>query len=211
MSNQGKLFTVTNHSNLGKDWEENLSLIHAEYLDAGLIDVVQSPNAWEFAAKDYFWKAKIRYEKGDRTAARTGNGFYLTRVRSEVDFSGGNGRFSICFDAKSTIEKRFGFDLIEPLQIKHLEKSHKCGAKAGFMIFMKVFDRVFFLPANTISEQYDAWYIGTQIKRRAVSGSASLKIEQLESLGLEVFPVERRNFPKDRKFWDWFPVITKGL
>lgn len=187
MATQNNLFPVADHSGLGAEFEKEFAAANEFYLQRSLIDVVQNPNSFDFARGSDFYKYKALYEQGDNRAARTGDGRYLMRVYSEVDFSGGNGRFSIRFDCKETEKERFAFGNIKPHQMHRLRRSARCGGFAGFFIKMKSVDRVFFVPVEKLQKAYEKWEINRAIRRRTKAGEASLSVEDLETIGTEVF------------------------
>lgn len=191
---------VADHADRGKQFEDDLCALHHFYLERGICDVVQNPNAWEFAQKQHYWKYKKIFEERGRHAAQTGDGRYLMRVRSAVDFSGGNATFSICFDAKQTEQKNFPLEKVSPEQVKRLKMSDRCGTIAGLMVWFVEPDRVFFVPSAYLTERYEKWEKLSFGKRRAPPGTASLSIADLEANGREIF--------KDiNKYWDWFTIL----
>jgi hypothetical protein len=86
---QQEMFKRTDHANLGKEFEAELAAAHDWYRMNRVVDIVWNKNDWDFARGRDFHMAKAAYEKGLATAARTGNGGYIWRVRSDIDFSGG--------------------------------------------------------------------------------------------------------------------------
>lgn len=200
-SEQQKLFNVANHSNLGKEFEEELAAVHALYLRQGVVDVVQNPNAWDFARGREFHNYRLKFDKGERTAAKTGDGRYLMRVYSDVDFSGGNGRLTFCFDAKETKGERFPLSNIKPQQIVRLRQSARCGTIAGTLIKFSELDRVFFAPIVYLEKRFEQWTIASYGKRRAKPGVASVSISEFEQHGVEIFR------HKNSRLWDWFAVL----
>lgn len=203
--NQQLLFgekSVADHSKLGEEFERELQATHDWYLKNSIVDVVKVPSAWDFARGQDHYKYKLLYEKGAPNAARLPNGTYLMRVRSEVDFSGGNDRFCFQFDAKATEENNFPFKNVEDNQIYRLKRAAKCGTNAGLMIKFSKFNRVFFAPVAMVAPKFDAWFRQSS-GVRSKPGTASLSIAELEAGALEI---------KQNKFqlWDWYPVLTAG-
>lgn len=193
------------HSNLGKAFEEELEFMHKQYRREGAVDVVQNPNSWEFARGEHWHFYKKLFHQKDHKAALTGDGRPLMRVYSEVDFSGGNGEQSFCFDAKMTKGSRFPFDSIKPLQVTRLKESARCGTCAGVMIQFYEHRRVFFISIEKFAPKYDAWYKTSDLRGvRAKPGTASLSIEECEQIGVEVF---RRG---NSDYWDWYAVLRRN-
>lgn len=190
--------SVADHSNLGAGFEAEIAHVNGIYLNKKLVDVVRNPNAWEFVTgRDYF-HYKSLYEKGDRRAARTGDGRYLRRCYSDVDFSGSSRGF--IFDTKETRGKSFPLANVEEHQVLRLVRSAECGNVAGALIKFTELDRVFFAPAAFLEEKYTAWKRSAAANRQAARGTASISIAELEAHGIEVFRDKAGN-------WDWLKVL----
>jgi penicillin-binding protein-related factor A (putative recombinase) len=191
---QQSMFKRTDHSNLGKGFEAELAAAHDWYRMNHVIDIVQNHNLWEYAEGQGWHRARVRYESGDRTVARTGDGGFIIRQKSDVDFSGGG----FVFDAKETSAERWPFSSIEDHQVLRLQQSKQCGSTSGIFIKFVKHDRVFWLGSPTLSAVFNKWMVASYGRRRAKPGEASLAISQLEEMGIEIFrhPVN--------KLWDWF-------
>jgi penicillin-binding protein-related factor A (putative recombinase) len=197
MTEQQEMFKRTDHANLGKEFEAELAAAHDWYRMNRVVDIVWNKNDWDFARGRDFHMAKAAYEKGLATAARTGNGGYIWRVRSDIDFSGGG----FVFDAKSTVEDRWSLQKIEAHQVRRLRDSGRCGSRAGVFIKFITADRVFWLDIATLGPLFDRYEVQTVGRRRAKPGTGSLSIDQLEEIGIEI-PRHRVN-----RLWDWYAKL----
>lgn len=194
---QRPLFNRANHSNRGQEFENELSSVHDFYRLKGLADVVMNPRDWAFISERDYQKALQSHQAN--VVARTGDGRPMRRVRSDVDFSGGGARFSICFDAKTSNAGSFPLDSLTDHQIRRLAVSAKCGTISGFMVRMSQFNRVFFLPVAYADKRHLAWIRQTG---RAKPGTASISIAEFEENAIEIF----RN---PAMLWDWLPQLVK--
>ncbi len=190
-----------NHSNRGAGFEAELAATHDWYRRSGLIDVVKNPSEWIFISeKEYRGQIGRIAEKlaAAGTIAETDNGRFLMRVPSDVDFSGGNDKFSVCFDAKETAENRVPLPMLKPHQIARLKQSARCGTRAGFMVKLVKAERVFFVPAAVADRKYEIWLKSSYGKKRAPAGAASLSLAELELHALEI----KKN--RQNSLWDWY-------
>ena len=194
---QQKLFNRADHANLGRDWEAELETVHEWYRLSGKADIVKNPHEWVFISNNDYQKKSSKYDP--RMFAVTDNGTRLMRSRSDVDYSGGGKGFSICFDAKSSKGRLFPLSNVSPHQLARLRQSASCGTIAGFMIKMKDLDRVFFFPVGVMNSRFDNWQ--RQPGKRVKAGIASLSIEDLTNLGIEI-PKHRTN-----QLWDYLPRL----
>lgn len=195
MPTQPNLFKVANHSNLGKDWEKQLEALHDFYRLRRLCDVVKNAERWIFCCeKDY--EKYSRFDPG--MVARDGKGRPMRRTESDIDFSGGNANFSICFDAKETSADRLSLDFFKPHQVSRLLVSAKCGSVAGFMVKMTKFDRVFFLNIALVDAKIIAKI--KQTGRRAKPGTGSFSLSELEENATEIKKSANGQF-------DWFVAL----
>jgi recombination protein U len=202
---QKALFQRADHSNRGREWENQLKAVHDWYRLAGKADVIQNPNEWSFISPTTKRSTAHRYDKG--TFATTDDGRLLMRQQSDVDFSGGGKGFAVCFDAKTCAVDRFPIDSFREHQILRLRQSSRCGTIAGFLIRMSSVDRVFWIPADYAENRYFKWKTAprsrgtTKTRGRVAAGVGSLSIEDLEGHGIEV----TRN--KVNGLWDWLAVV----
>lgn len=199
MKDQKQLFARADHSNLGRAWEKELEAVHEFYRISAKADIVKNPNDWTFISERDYQKLSARYHPG--MFARTDSGSMLMRARSDVDFSGGGKGFAICFDAKVTEKPHFPLANLSDHQLARLRQSARCGTIAGFMIKLAAHDRVFFLPARQADERFTHWQ--THRGRRAKPGMASIKVEDLASIAVEI----TKN--KINGLWDWLPAIQQ--
>lgn len=188
------------HSNLGIGFEKELETVHDYYRRQRWCDVVKNPSEWKFITDGQY--AALAY-KNPGGVAKTGNGFFMRRIPSDVDFSGGgkskNGKFSICFDAKESSAKTFPLSNFQKHQIGRLRESAMCGAIAGAMIYLTVFNRVFFVPAAFLTGKETVWL--SQPGRRAKPGTASISLAEFEDHAVEIKNVNG--------LWDWYAVLVK--
>jgi recombination protein U len=189
--------TRANHSNLGRDWERELESVHDFYRASGRADIVKNPHEWVFITDNQYRSACVKYSAG--MFARTANGRWMMRSRSDVDFSGGGAGFSVCFDAKACASATFPLSNLTDHQIRRLKQSARCGTVAGFMIRMSKFSRVFFVPVAYADRRHLGWL--TQ-GRRARPGTASLSLADLEENAIEIPCGANR-------LWDWLACLIK--
>lgn len=197
-SNQTNLFPRANHSNLGREFENELCLVHEFYRTKGVADVVMNPRDWVFINEKAYQRALQQQQAS--MVAKTGSGRFMIRSRSDVDFSGGGKNFSICFDAKSCEGPTFPLANFTEHQIARLRQSARCGTIAGFMVQMKKVDRVFFVPVDYADKRYIKWIV--QPGRRAKPGTASISIKEFEENAVEVVK-------SISGLWDWLPVLAR--
>lgn len=206
---QNELFKRTDHSGRGLEFEQELEAANAFYLQKGLCDVVKNPSAWDFARGRDWHTYKNLWGQKHSNSALTGDGRYLMRIRSDVDFSGGGrlpngkGSFSIAFDAKESGDDRFPFGNIKSHQVHRLKQSAKCGGIAGVFIKMKKADRVFFLSVERLQTAYEKWEINRAVGRQTKRGEASFSIEDLERIGVEIFK-------GNNGLWDWLKIFDSA-
>jgi penicillin-binding protein-related factor A (putative recombinase) len=197
MTEQQEMFKRANHANLGKGFEAELSAVHDWYRMQGIVDIVKNASDWDFARKDDWFKYKSLFEQQRPQAALTGDGRYLMRVNSDVDYSGGG----FVFDAKSTVEDRWSFSKIEPHQVNRLKQTVRCGSTAGIFIKFEKMQRVFWLPAPTLIPMFEKYQAASYGRRRAKPGTGSLAIADLEQHGIEI-----RRHPMNG-LWDWWKEL----
>ena len=148
------LFAVADHSNRGSDFESELETVHELYLRQGIVDVVKNPSAWVYCSSGNYSQMVI-HDPG--SVARDGNGRPMRRVRSNVDYAGGNGNGVFIFDAKQTSGKTLPLANIHEHQILRLRRSAKCGCKAGIMVKFTSLNRVFFIDIQWLAVKFDKW------------------------------------------------------
>lgn len=205
MAQQSSLpgISVADHSNLGRDWENQLAATHEWYRRQRWADIVKNPSEWKYTgAKEY----NSRRLAEPAMVAATGDGLYMIRVPSDVDYSGG-GRgfgkhFSICFDAKTSKQLPVPLKMFKGHQIARVMESARCGSLAGFLLRLSSLDRVFWLPHRVIYFK-ETVYLKSRAGRRAKAGTASLTLGELES-----------NCPEVKKcpangLWDYLKVLLE--
>jgi recombination protein U len=198
-ADQQKLFNRADHSNRGREFENELMAVHDFYRLQRLADIVKNPSEWVFITNNAYDKKSSKYSPGH--FARTDIGQRIMRVRSDVDFSGGGKNFSICFDAKESQGKIFPLSNVHPHQIHRLRQSSRCGTIAGFMVKMVDVDRVFFVRAELMEARFEIWQ--RQPGRRAKPGTASISLEDLGDFSIEI-----RKDPKNM-LWNYLPFVVE--
>lgn len=189
------------HANLGRSWERELEAVHDLYRLEGKADVVKNPNDWTFITQRQHEKQRFKYGPG--YFAKTMDGKYMMRSQSDVDFSGGGKNFSVCFDAKHCEAKTFPISSMAEHQIHRLRQSARCGAIAGFMLQMVMFDRVFFIPVKYADDRMMA-YRRQRVGGRAKAGTASISLSDLVNNCVEI--------PRSRAgIRDWLPILTGAI
>lgn len=190
-------------NDMGDVFERHLDSLHDYYRDRGLINVYKNAEKWTFkyGKADNFearWKAKAD------TVAKTPNGKRLLKVMSLPDYSGGNGSFSIMFDAKTTTGEKLPMDKLTGHQIGRLKQAAHCRQTAGFLIWFYEVDRVFFAPIQFVLQKEEIWHKnkGTRAKP-APAGTASITIAELETHGKEITK------SRSNASWDWFLVLCQ--
>lgn len=196
---QQTLFKVANHSNQGKDFENELETLHDLYRRNRLADVRKNPNNWSFISQAEY--IKLQNKLPPAHLAKTGDGRYMQRVKSDVDFSGGGENFAIAFDSKVCSGNTFPLGNVESHQSHKMRERHRCRIITGAMVYMAKFGRVFFVPFAYLEMRDTA--LRKQTGRRAKKGTASISLIELEANAIEI--------PKNKSnaLWDWYPQLVR--
>lgn len=187
------------HANLGKDFESALERTHHAYSIQKKAYIVRNPVEWQERHPSFALKATKGSIKGLRHWAERGDGWFLVKVPSDVDFSGviaGSGRH-IAFDAKQSKGKSIPLDNFTKHQIEKLCLAESCGAISGFMVRMIEAGRVWFLKASYVRQRADRAEFGKNLQR----GEKSISISQLEENGIEI--------PVSQNLIDWLSVLKQ--
>lgn len=199
MSVQPSFFKVSNHSNQGLDFESELETTHDWYRRQGLADVRKIPNSWKIISFTEYQKLQMKLPPAH--LAKTGDGKFMQRVKSDVDFVGAGEKFGISFDAKTCRATNFPLSNIENHQIYKLKDRDRCGVIAGIMVYLILFNRVFFVPYKYLELRQTI--LLKQAGRRAKSGTASISLSEFEQHTIEIFR------HKSNTLWDWFKYLAK--
>ena len=102
--------------------------------------------------------------------------------KSTVDYVGIYKGKTICFDAKAIQkDKRFPLQNVQAHQVKYMEEVKKHGGIAFIVINFIEEDKKFVLFIDELSKKYKTWQ-----KNKGKRGYASISIEELEEIGIEV-------------------------
>lgn len=204
MSSQETLFPVADHSNQGKDFEADLDAVHDWYRRQGWADVRKIPHAWQFISEREY--LKLQSKPPPSHLAKTEDGRFMQRVKSDVDFTGGgffrDFGFGIVFDAKSVKGDRFPLSNLESHQLHKLRERSRCKMLAGIMLRFKDYNRVIFVPYQYLNQRYEYW-LRSKSGGRAAAGTASVSLADAEQNGVEIFR------HKNNMLWDWLPCLVK--
>lgn len=132
--------------------------------------------------------------------ARTDDGKYLMRVKSDVDFVGGGRNYSIAFDCKETSANRFPLTNIESHQMHKLRDRARCGIIAGIMLKFTKYQRLFFIHYDLLNRRIEKME-KHKFGKRAKPGTASLSLEDCENFAVEIRP------NKMNGLWDYLPKL----
>lgn len=203
--NQQTLFGATraDHSNLGKEFERDLDATHAKYAIQRLAKIDHHPNEWVYIGNNEY-TSLLANPKMRSLVAKTGDGYWMKRRATNVDFSGVakikllNVGVEVKFDAKMTAGERIPLDNFETHQVDNLILSTECGAIAGFLVMFydaRPVERVFFVPPDLVRRKKDKNFG----KIRASKGDGSITIAEMEQYAREI--------PYSNRFVDWYPVL----
>lgn len=182
---------ATTHANLGKDFEADLERTHHMYAIQKRASIERNPEEWRYTSAGQY--AKLA-QKAPTITAKTANGLYLVKVRSDVDYSGVAMGRAVAFDAKQIQGKSFPLGNLSEGQLRKLMAMDAAGAIAGIMIrFTDAGGRVFFVPAKVLDD--------VTIKMLYHGGRKSLALADCEERGIEI--------PTSRNLIDWLPTITR--
>lgn len=205
MSRQNTLpgIKVATHSNLGVSFEKEMEAVHIWYRLQRWADVRNIPRSWSYISqKDY-----LNYQQTHpaKSLAKTDDGRFMMRVKSDVDFVGGglfqNKYFSIAFDCKETSTSRFPLNNVEPHQLDKLRDRTRCGFIAGIMLKFSETNRTFFVHYNLLSRRIEEMK-KLKIGRRAKPGTASLSLTDCQDFTIEIF------HHKQNMLWDYLPLLV---
>ena len=187
----------SNHSNLGVSFEKEIEAANDWYRLQRAADVRKIPHNWSLiSGREY---RKLRGRLPSSMLARTDDGKFLQRVKSDVDFVGGGPGFAIAFDCKETKTSRFPLANLKPHQLENLKHRKRCGFISGVMLKLAGHDRVFFLDHDFLDEKYLAM-LRQKTAGRAKAGTASIDVCELETRAAEI-----KKHPRNM-LWDYLAV-----
>lgn len=182
--------TVVNKAHLGREFEQMLEQAHEVYATQRIASVRKHPVEWRYTSGAAY--DKMSGHRQD-LVARTNTGRYLTRVKSNIDFSGVAAGRHVAFDAKQVSRLNYPLDNLPEHQLNTLLAVAECGAIAGLMIYFSTYERAFFVPAN---------YVDRCCKEMAFGvGKKSISLADCEQNGTEIKSSPLIQF-------DWFAAIV---
>ena len=183
------------HSNLGADFEAELDAVHHFYRLQRAADIRKIPHKWNLISEAGY--LKLRQKLPASMLARTDDGKFMQRVKSDVDYLGGGrlsgpqfpeGRsFSLAFDAKSVRGARFPLANVEPHQLVKLRDRARCGYLAGLMVRFSEAGRVFFAGVDFVARRVEEMEKQKR-GRRARAGTASIPLQDFIRFTIEIPP-----------------------
>lgn len=136
-------------ANRGKTLEEMLRRAHNYYARARLAWVYHIPNAWGYVSKKQYdglneYLRAVQYRKGGT--------YYLAREQTPCDYTGhftaGGRVVPLSFDAKEFEGPSMSLDMLKAHQLDSLAAAEGVGSLAGFLVWSKKANRVYWLAAS---------------------------------------------------------------
>lgn len=189
---------VSNHSNLGVNLEKEMEAVHEWYRLKRIADIKNVPRSWSFISANEYQKQQGK--SFPKMLARTDDGKYMIRVKSDLDFAGGGRNFSIAFDCKETSANRFPLGNVEPHQLLKMRDRAKCGIISGIMLKFTKYNRLFYVHFDFLNRRIEEME-KQKLGRRAKPGTASLTLADCESSAVEIKP------DKINGLWDYLPQL----
>lgn len=181
----------TNKAHLGREFEALLEEAHAIYAAQRIASVRKHPIEWRYTGQVAY--AKMAGHRQD-IVARTNTGRYITRVKSNIDFSGVAGGRHVAFDAKQISRLNYPLDNLPEHQLETLTMAEACGALSGLMIYFSNYGRAFFVPASFVDRTFKEMLFDT--------GKKSISLSDCEQSGVEILSSPLMKF-------DWFAALVK--
>lgn len=144
----------TPHANRGRALEQMLARTHDYYERQGIASIEKFPNAFVFCAEIEWQKIQTPALK-----ARTGDGKPLKREKTDCDFKGHARGFGVAFDAKEFAGPSIPLANFKPHQVQRLYMFARTGGRAGFIIWAKRIDSVFWIEAQAFSAIYHTGHL----------------------------------------------------
>lgn len=139
----------TPHANRGRQLEGMLIRTHQFYERSGIASVEKIPNAFVFCNEIEWQRIKSPALK-----ARTADGKPLKREKTDCDFKGHARGFGVAFDAKEFSGASIPLTNFKPHQVLRLFTFARTGGCAGFMIWAKRIDSIFWIEARAFNPVY---------------------------------------------------------
>ena len=162
--NQKKTFTrpKQSQSRRGMKLEQILNESNEYYLEHDIALIYKKPIPIQIVHVDY----------PSRSGAVIKEAYY--KVPSTTDYNGLYRGYYIDFEAKETQNKTsFPLKNIHVHQIEHILRVHDHGGISFLLIYIKVWDQIYLLPAPELKRFYD----------RSKSGRKSIPFEELKQVG----------------------------
>ena len=140
-----KDFSQEPHANRGRALESMLEVAHVSYEKQQIGSVEKLPNAFVFCSE-----GEWRGIKEPALKARTADGKPLKRAKTDCDYKGHVRGYGVAFDAKEFAGASIPFTNFKRHQILRLYEFMRTGGIAGFMVWAKRTDEVFWIPADLL-------------------------------------------------------------
>lgn len=161
------------HSNRGRLFEGMLERTHDYYLRQNIGRVEKLPNAWVYCSEGEYNRLP------DSMKARTADGRPLKRQKTSCDYIGTVLGRGVAIDAKEFAGPSIPLRNFESHQVRRLDLFSRVKSVAGFLIYSKRADAVFFLEAGFFSPIYHTGHVKSQNVH--MGQVASLNVEWLRS------------------------------
>lgn len=130
------------HANRGRQFEAMLEATHDYYLRAGIGLIEKISNKWVYCTEGE-WRGLA-----DALKARTATGRPLRRAKTMCDYLGHAKGHAVAFDAKEFKEASFPLRDVQPHQATGLFNFYRTGGLAGFLLWSRRVDTVYWLTAE---------------------------------------------------------------
>jgi recombination protein U len=136
------------HANRGMLFEGMLVRTHDYYERQGIARVEKIPNAWAYCGEGEWRKLP------DSLRGRAGDGRPLKRRKTSCDFIGTALGRGVAIDAKEFGRTSIPLANFEPHQVRRLAAFARVKSLAGFLIYSKLADAVFWVEAGDFNVVY---------------------------------------------------------
>lgn len=136
------------HANRGMLFESMLVRTHDYYERQGIGRIEKIPNAWVYCSEGE-WK-----RLPDSLKARTADGRPLKRRKTSCDYLGTALGWGIAIDAKEFSRTSIPLANFEPHQVRRLAAFARVKSLAGFLVYSKLVEAVFWLEAGFFNPIY---------------------------------------------------------
>jgi recombination protein U len=148
-------------ANRGRHFQRILNNTHTWYARQRWGKVYEIPNAFAYVSERRWQLSAVDLR------ARTLKGAPLLRVKSAPDYMGGIAGRHVVFDAKEFAAASIPLGNFTEHQIDDLYLAERAGSIAGFMVWEKRTERVYWLPASYVR----AWSDSVTCRRAGVAKS----------------------------------------